>query len=269
MLMLNFKHTHYTFFRVQNNNQQTHAQTTKMTYVTRAYRDQMCSWKREAIPHACLLCKKYMRKHFVQLKTIDFNGRRIFLMLRLRSTYYAFGCKKYICKKCHLGNLYGCNGGTCVACNKKKFVDFSILLEGDVIRYGLNSFYYCNKCLADKNVSMNEKRFDVRQIYIPRSMILSNQPTRFLGYNHRMNQLLNLCRRGEICNKVNDLIKKEKESKVTVMCIWEMTIIYLRMSFITTMDAGRLSAIFAAMHIHPSKDGNGRRPENIMMRFVY
>ena len=90
------------------------------------------------------------------------------------------------------------------------FVDFSMLLEGDVIWYGLDSFYHCNKCRADKNVSMNEKRFDVKQKYIPRSMILSNQPTRFLGYKHRMNQVLNLCGRGEIRHKVSDLIKKEK-----------------------------------------------------------
>ena len=60
-----------------------HAQTIKMTYVTKAYRDQMCLWKRGAIPHVCLLCKKETRKHFVQLKTVDFNDRRIPLMLRL------------------------------------------------------------------------------------------------------------------------------------------------------------------------------------------
>ena len=77
---------------------------------------------------------------------------------------------------------------------KKYFlIDFSMLLEGDVMRYGLGSFYYYNNCLGDKNVSMNEKRFDVKQKYIPRSMILSNNPTRFLGYKHRMNQVLNLC----------------------------------------------------------------------------
>ena len=96
---------------------------------------------------------------------------------------------------------------------KHFFVDFSMLLEGDVIRYGLDSFYYCNKCLANKNVFMNEKRFDVKQKYIPRSMILSNQTTRFLGHKHRINQVLNLCGRGEICNKVSDLIKKVKCTK--------------------------------------------------------
>ena len=97
-----------------------------------------------------------------------------------------------------------------MACKKKIFVDFSKLLEGDVIRYGLDSFYYCNKCLADKNVSMNEKRFDVKQKYIPRPIILLNQPTRFLGFKYRMNQVLNLCGGVEIHNKVNDLIKKGK-----------------------------------------------------------
>ena len=96
---------------------------------------------------------------------------------------------------------------------KNFFIDFSMLLEGDVISYGLDSFYYCNKCLADKNVFMNEKRFDVKQKYIPRSMILLNQPTRFLRYKHRMNQVLNLCGWGEIRNKVSDLIKKGKCAK--------------------------------------------------------
>ena len=93
------------------------------------------------------------------------------------------------------------------------FVDFSMLLEADVIRYGLDSFYYCNKCLANKNVSMIEKRFDVKQKHIPRPMILSNQPTRFLGYKYRINQVLNLCERGEIHNKVSGFIKKLKCAK--------------------------------------------------------
>ena len=44
-------------------------------------------------------------------------------------------------------------------------------------------------------------------------MILSNQPTCFLGYKYRMNQVLNLCGRGEFRNKVNDLIKKGKCAK--------------------------------------------------------
>ena len=184
-----------------------------MTYVTKAYRYEMCFWKREVIPHSCLLCKKYTRKHFLQLKTIDVNVRRIPLVLRLTSTYFVFGCKKYICKKCHLKNLYGCTAGTFVACKKKFLVDFSMLLEGEVIRYELDLFYYCNKCLAYENVSINEKRFDVKQKYIPRPMILSSQPTRFLGYKHIMNQVLNLCGGVEICNKVSDLIKKGKCAK--------------------------------------------------------
>ena len=125
-----------------------------------------------------------------------------------------------------------------------------MLLEGDVIKYGLDSFYYCQKYLADKNVSMNEKRFNVMQKYSPRPMILSNQPTRFLGYKHRMNHVLNLCGRREIRNKVSDLIKKENALNVTIMCPWEMTIIYPRMLFIITMDAGKFSAIFAAIYIH-------------------
>ena len=76
--------------------------------------------------------------------------------------------------------------------------------------YGLDSFYYCNKHLTDKNVSMVEERLDVKQKYTPGPMILSNQPTRFLGYKHRMYQVLNLCGGVDILNKVNDLIKKGK-----------------------------------------------------------
>ena len=56
--------------------------------------------------------------------------------------------------------------------------------------------------------------------------------------------------------------KKKNPPNATIMCPWEMTIIYPRMSFIITMDAGRLSAIFAAMlmglNIHPLEDENGR-----------
>ena len=96
---------------------------------------------------------------------------------------------------------------------KTFFADFWMLLEGDIIRYGLDSFYSCNKCLADKNVSTNEKRFDVKQKYILTSMILSNQSTRSLRYKHRINRVLKLCGRWEICNKVNDLIKKGKSAK--------------------------------------------------------
>ena len=33
-----------------------------------------------------------------------------------------------------------------------------MLLEGDVIRCVLDFFNHCNKCLINKNVSMNEKK---------------------------------------------------------------------------------------------------------------
>ena len=99
---------------------------------------------------------------------------------------------------------------------------------------------------------MNEKRFDIKQNYIPRPIILPNQPTRFLGYKYRINQILNLCGGVEIRNKVNDLIKKGNAPNVTIMCTWEMTIMCLRMLFIIIiiMETGRLSAIFAAMYIY-------------------
>ena len=126
-----------------------------------------------------------------------------------------------------------------------------MLLGGDVIRYGLETFYYCNNCLADKNVFMNEKRFDVKQKYIPRSMILSNQPTRFLGYKDRMNKVLNLYERGEIRNRVNDLIKKGKCAKCNDYVSLENGSHISAYLFIITIDAGRLSAIFVVMYNHP------------------
>ena len=185
----------------------------KVIYVTKAYWYEMCLRKREVIPHLCLLCKKYTRKHFFQLKTIDVTVRRIPLMLKLTSTYYAFGCKKYICKKCHLKNLIREHCWNMRDMPKKIFVDFSMLLEGEARRYWLDSFYYCNKCLAYKNVSINEKRFDIKQKYIPRPIILSNQPTHFLGHKRIINQVLNLCGGVEICYKVSDLIEKVKWAK--------------------------------------------------------
>ena len=124
-----------------------------------------------------------------------------------------------------------------------------MLLKSDVIRYGLDSFYYCNKCLADKNAFMNEKRFHVKQKYIPMSMILSNQPTCFLGYKHRMNQVLNLCGRGGIRNKVSDLIKKGKCAKCNDYVYLGYGNYISTMLFIITMDAGRLPVNFSAMHI--------------------
>ena len=82
-------------------------------------------------------------------------------------------------------------------------------------------------------------------------MILSNQPTRFLRYNLRMNQLLNLCGRGEIRNKVSDLIKKGKCAKCNDYVSLENGSHISAYLFIITIDAGRLSAIFVVMYNHP------------------
>ena len=55
---------------------------------------------------------------FSSSKPLILMSGAFLLMLRLTSTYYAFGCEKYICKKCHLRNLYGCTAETCVVCKK-------------------------------------------------------------------------------------------------------------------------------------------------------
>ena len=128
---------------------------------------------------------------------------------------------------------------------------FKAVLERDVIRYGLDSFYYCNKCLANKNVSMNEKRFDVKQKYIPKPIILSNQPTCFLGYKYRMNQVLNLCGGVEIRNKVSVLIKKGKCAKCNdYVSLGNDNFVSTFVVHNNNNGTGRLSAVFAAMYIH-------------------
>ena len=133
-------------FRVQNNNQQAlPAQTTKDDIREKSIPRSNVLVQKGSNTLCMLVIQKIHEETFCQLKTIDSNGRRIPLMLRLTSTYYAFGCKKYICKKYHLRNLYGCTAGTWVASKKEFFMDFLMLLEGDVIRCGLNSFNYYNK----------------------------------------------------------------------------------------------------------------------------
>ena len=44
-----------------------------------------------------------------------------------------------------------CKGFVCV--------NFSYLLEGDVTKYCLNTFYNCGDCFSDRNIWLNENRF--------------------------------------------------------------------------------------------------------------
>lgn len=75
--------------------------------------------------YVCLgsfLRKRISKKHFVQLKMIEIMGRKSIFFLSLSCTDYAFGCKKYICKKCYTRNEFGFMVGICNIC--KAFVCF-------------------------------------------------------------------------------------------------------------------------------------------------
>ena len=87
-------------FRVQNNNQQAlPAQATKGDIREKSIPRSNVLVQKGSNTLCMLVIQKIHEETFCQLKTIDSNGRRIPLMLRLTSTYYAFGCKKYICEK--------------------------------------------------------------------------------------------------------------------------------------------------------------------------
>ena len=83
-------------------------------------------------------------------------GRKTALFLKLSNTYYAFGCKKYICKKYNRRNRFGYMVGIFKTYKVFACVKFSYLLERGVIRYSLGAFYICGGCLLDKNISVNE-----------------------------------------------------------------------------------------------------------------
>lgn len=83
-------------------------------------------------------------------------GRKTALFLKLSNTYYAFGCKKYICKKGYRRNRLGYMVGILNTCKGFACVKFSYLLGKGVVRYGLDAFYICRGCLFNKNISLNE-----------------------------------------------------------------------------------------------------------------
>ena len=67
---------------------------------------------------------------------VGMMGSKTTLSLRLSSTFYVFGCKKYIFKKCDMNNRFGFTVGKYNAWKGFVSVNFSYLLEGDIITYG-------------------------------------------------------------------------------------------------------------------------------------
>ena len=83
---------------------------------------------------------KITENYFVQLKPIDMGVRKTIFFLRLSSTYFAFGCKKCICKKCYIRNRFVSKVSICNTWKSFVCVNFSNLLQGNVIKYGFKAF---------------------------------------------------------------------------------------------------------------------------------
>ena len=98
------------------------------------YIDNFGSWKKMHVALGYTLCKKLTKKQFVQQKTINIMGRKTTLFLRLSSAYYAFGYKKYICKKCYMRGRLGFTVGICNTCKGFDYINFSNHLKGDNIK---------------------------------------------------------------------------------------------------------------------------------------
>ena len=131
------------------------------------------------------LCKKITKKHSAQLKVINMMGRRTTISLRLSGTYYTFGCKKYICKKRLLGGQVQIYGGhkqhTQKFCLHKLFLS----ARGRHRKYGVYSFCNCKGGLLNKNILVNNHRFNGAQKYLPKGMV----PTMYIGHEHRLNMM--------------------------------------------------------------------------------
>lgn len=160
-----------------------------MTFVSKKYVNCMEEWKATKLPHECFLCKKITKNHFIKLKSVDLMGYKTPRSVKMTNSYYAFGCKKRICKRCFRRNMAGCTVGTCRVCKNFMSIKFSYLEQGDPVKYGLDVFNTCQECLRDKNVSLREDRFNKKQGYIPRGLVNIKTSTLFLGYKRRLAEM--------------------------------------------------------------------------------
>ena len=87
------------------------------------------------------------------------------------------GARSKSVKKCYMRNRFGFTVDIYNTCKSFVYVNFSYLLDGDVIKYGFDSFYNCSGCTLNKNLSLNKHRFNSGQKYLPRGMVNIKQPT--------------------------------------------------------------------------------------------
>ena len=135
-----------------------------MTYVTRKYVDILGSWKKKYVPLGCFLCKKITKKHFVRLKTC-YMSHKPFLLIHLVLI------TRLVAKNTSVKNVtWGTDADLrwAHATHIHKSFDcanFTYLLKGEIIKYGLNSFYNWREgCLLIKNVWLNKHMFyDAKQ----------------------------------------------------------------------------------------------------------
>ena len=128
--------------------------------------------------------KKITKKDFAQLKNFDMIGRKTALSIRLERAVFC-RCKKYICKKMlHEGKIR-------IYREQMKpvqifvFVNFSFLLERDVIKHGLDAFCNWWACLLNEKIWLNELMFNGAQKCLPRGTVNNSNP-QYLGYKHHL-----------------------------------------------------------------------------------
>ena len=138
------------------------------------------------------LCKKITKKQFFKLKTINMMCRKTILFLKLSSTCYAIGCKKYICRKGFMRISSGFMVGTSKTWKNFVCKNVSCLLQGDFINYGLDACKTAVSFHLNRNISLDKRRFKGALRNVWRSMVNTKQSTIHLSYRHCLN-LIVLC----------------------------------------------------------------------------
>lgn len=131
------------------------------------------------VPLGCFLCKKITEKHLAQLELINMMS---FLSFRLLSTFYEFGCKRYICKKCWMKNRFAFTVGIFNTCIDVASVNFFHLLRGRRHQIWPWRFLQMQGLSFEKSILLNEHRFNSAQKYLLNGTANTKQTTLYLGY---------------------------------------------------------------------------------------
>ena len=81
-----------------------------------------------------------------------------------------------------MGNRFGFTVDICNTCKGFICVNFSYVLEEEVINYDPEDFYNCRVFVLNKNTLLNKHRFNGTQKYLVGASENINQPTEYFGY---------------------------------------------------------------------------------------